>query len=676
MSELKKGTNGKRQDGQWTGANGLAAKKKKKHHHKQWTGADGSTVVIGTGATYPAVQIHPSLFNGSAHKVLGKKANILNMYLNSNATNPELTLGQFLSLNKITSGDLLSGLPSKVAPLLPSSGATAVKTALNTVNQSMYHRRAKTIQSRLALLAEFLSTKPSGTFFSFLSKKGITPDQFQEGLPKNLKNPAVFNNTAVQIMPYANDVNAAHVEQFSNYINTHASGTPESEIVNSFEADVPESELSDSVYYNANAFAFNPRMFRGNNPPPAPKPKPSPQYNAPPPQPQGGSSAHAGNPHANYNLGIKTTPAQASPTPAAVSMGAIVPNVEYVVPAGLPLPNMQPQQGGGGGGGYQDDGSGGTESGSDSGENDNSQQDDNSDSQQGGGNDNSGDFGNEDIDNSDDTSSDDGSDDSDDSVDNGMSQEMIDSMSESGSDEDVTGADGNKYGFSIKLKIFGTNIDTKKVSLKSALHLLNKFNPATFLLRDAVGGLFDINMLGMATDIGKEKDKGSSSWGKITDIWSTLGGEDKNLGNMIERGRNKNKVGVDGQNYNITATDQKAISGGSVGLAGVISAVSPPAAPVAVPAAAVIASVAKVLPIDAPSAQGIAAPPKTASGLDQQTLDALNAIAGGQDTSSSSASPVVAAIKKNGKYIAMAVGGIVVLFVLMSLAGGGKKSAA
>ena len=96
MSELKKGTNGKRQDGQWTGANGLAAKKKKKHHHKQWTGADGSTVVIGTGATYPAVQIHPSLFNGRAHKVLGKKANILNMYLNSNATNHELTLVQFL----------------------------------------------------------------------------------------------------------------------------------------------------------------------------------------------------------------------------------------------------------------------------------------------------------------------------------------------------------------------------------------------------------------------------------------------------------------------------------------------------------------------------------------------------------------------------------------------------
>ena len=443
------------------------------------------------------------------------------------------------------------------------------------------------------------------SFGEYLKNKGVTPAQFLQGLPTPLKDNKIFSMNHIGIAKWGQKMSDTHAQQLSDYTYAHGSNNVDT-VLNDYQSEVPAEELEQPAH---NFYGFNisvPKTTKtistttkaSLSPPPAPPPS----FQAQPP-----ANTQTTTDSKLSNFIKKETAPPTAPTTTIWTVNKATPTPvfnEYNPPySGLPVitppPSYAPPMGGGGGGGgVADDSTSGdsTDSGTspiiiytltsytpfqadepvvDA-------------------------KGSKGI-----IATDNGS--------NAMtlaSLELADGQTEltgtltgvtSGATASITevqqaapatpasnessdssidmsemqggddlseyagemgqGADGEHYGFSINphfLKEIGKvahtiEKDAGKV-VRAVVNVINKFNPLAFLMRAAFGGVLDINGAGLAGNLGKVKDHNDASWGKIKGVWEVFGGDDNNLGNMIERGRRKKPFLASGsEHYEVAA---------------------------------------------------------------------------------------------------------------------------
>ena len=634
-------------------ANGAAGSKHKKTHPANGKSFSADAAVAGTSShavVSKAIQ-NPALFSGASHKNLLTKSDILTRYVKAHEANPELTLGTYMKLNNIDKDTFVTGAPASAKKLTGKENIAQVHGVLNDVNKSMYQHRGQMLIGKMGMINDFISDMLNPgiakiSFGEYLKNKGVTPAQFLQGLPTPLKDNKIFSMNHIGIAKWGQKMSDTHAQQLSDYTYAHGSNNVDT-VLNDYQSEVPAEELEQPAH---NFYGFNisvPKTTKtistttkaSLSPPPAPPPS----FQAQPP-----ANTQTTTDSTLSNFIKKETAPPTAPTTTISTVNTATPTPvfnEYNPPySGLPVitpyPSYAPPMGGGGGGGgVADDSTSGDST--DSGTSpiiiytltsDTPFQADEPvvDAK-----------GSKGI-----IATDNGS--------NAMtlaSLELADGQTEltgtltgvtSGATASITevqqaapatpasnessdssidmsemqggddlseyagemgqGADGLHYGFSInphflkEIGKVGSAIEKDAgAAVRAVVHVVNKFNPATFLMRAAFGGLVDINAFGMAGNIGKTEDsKNGKHWGDIKGIWTTFGGDTNNLSNMVSRGRNKHPFLASGEEYhNVTGFDDAATVAAA---APITASVAPVAATGAATAAAGgTASVASII---------------------------------------------------------------------------------
>ena len=123
--------------------------------------------------------------------------------------------------------------------------------------------------------------------------------------------------------------------------------------------------------------------------------------------------------------------------------------------------------------------------------------------------------------------------------------------------------------------------DGIKNGINNSAGLINKFNPATVVMRASFGALIDFNAANMAYQLGRIKDENDTHWKKTKNTWIAVGGDTDSLSKMIERGRGKKPfLGIgkgkggqsprsadgEGEEYNMTGAEVPAALAEAAGI--------------------------------------------------------------------------------------------------------------
>ena len=91
-----------------------------------------------------------------------------------------------------------------------------------------------------------------------------------------------------------------------------------------------------------------------------------------------------------------------------------------------------------------------------------------------------------------------------------------------------------------KVYNFHKKVVKKHISvLKKVLPKLNRVNPLTIAVRNALRGLIAINFLGIATSLGSSQAKQKGVLGKVQKLYKNMGGKESKLMSAIAKGRKK-----------------------------------------------------------------------------------------------------------------------------------------
>jgi len=113
-----------------------------------------------------------------------------------------------------------------------------------------------------------------------------------------------------------------------------------------------------------------------------------------------------------------------------------------------------------------------------------------------------------------------------------------------------------------KLKKFTKKVVKKHISvLKKVIPKLNRINPVTIAIRNALRGLFAINFLGIATSLNSKQAKSKGVLAKVSNMYKNMGGKDDKLMSAIRKGAKKKALFNKKMQKRVEAGEFKGIEG-------------------------------------------------------------------------------------------------------------------